>query len=53
MAMSSERKIAAAGMASGVLGICALMLSVSSLMLGLGARDDGITYLAASTGDHR
>ena len=53
MALNAERKIAAAGMASGVFGLFAILFSVSSLMLGLGARDEGVAHLIASTEDHR
>lgn len=52
MAMNAERRIAAAGIASGVFAIFAFLLIASSMMLGLGARDKGVVTIA-STGDLR
>ena len=53
MAVTSERKIAAAGMAGSILAIVALLLVLAGLTLGLGARDGRFTYVTASTGDDR
>ena len=53
MAVSSDRRTASAGMAGGVLAIFAFLFVVSGLMLELGARDDDMILIEASTGDHR
>jgi hypothetical protein len=50
MAMNTERKIVAAAVTSSILGLVALLLSLSSLMLGVGARDDGIVGMASTGG---
>ena len=49
MSATTERKIAAAAMAGATLASLAALLVLSSLMLGLGARDDRNAYVAAST----
>lgn len=51
MAVNSDQKAAAAGMAGAVLAFFAFLFVISSLMLGLGARDDDMIYIDASTGD--
>lgn len=53
MAVNSNGKAASAGMASGALALFAFLFVVSGLMLGLGARDDDMILIDASTGDHR
>ena len=50
MAVNSDQKAAAAGMAGGGLALFAFLFVISSLMLGLGARDDDMIYIDASTG---
>jgi hypothetical protein len=47
MAVNAGRKIAAAGMAGGMLALLAMLLVLAGLTLGLGARQD--SYSTVST----
>ena len=53
MAVSSEGKTAAAGLAGAVLGILGLLFVVSGLMLGPRPGDKDAIAIDASRGDHR
>ena len=52
MAATTERKIAAAGLATAVLTFFAALFVLSGLVLGLGVRDPA-TQMTASTGEDR
>jgi hypothetical protein len=50
MAVKPQRKATSAGMAGGGLAFFAFLFVVSGLMLDLGARDDNMILIDASTG---
>ena len=46
MAVNAHRRMAATGLAGGLLAVLALLFAASSLMFGLGARDDASARVA-------
>ena len=51
MSVTTERKMAAAGMAGAIFASLAALLILSGLVFGLGARNDRDPYTATATGE--